>query len=177
MQVSPPPPQAATAPTTRGYCQRCGQELGVNEKMRGLTVHEQCPTVATTAAREVAAVQMGAAPPATPIVAPQVTGGRRAMFCQNCGSELAQHGGFCPGCGAGVGPARPQLGWQIAVSIICSVIALALLPPLFGAIGAIIGVYVLLKGEKTVGTMLIVAGIAAAMVGMTLSYAVWSSLR
>jgi len=27
-----------------GYCEVCGQELGVNEKLRGLTVHERCPS-------------------------------------------------------------------------------------------------------------------------------------
>lgn len=32
------------AQTRPGYCERCGQELGVDEKMRGLTVHERCPS-------------------------------------------------------------------------------------------------------------------------------------
>jgi hypothetical protein len=26
-----------------GYCEVCGQELGVNEKMRGLSAHQKCP--------------------------------------------------------------------------------------------------------------------------------------
>jgi ribosomal protein L40E len=41
--ASEPGPQAALK---RGYCGRCGQELGVNEKVRGFTVHEKCPALA-----------------------------------------------------------------------------------------------------------------------------------
>jgi hypothetical protein len=36
----------------RGYCKRCGQELGVNEKVRGLTVHVKCPTPTPSAPPE-----------------------------------------------------------------------------------------------------------------------------
>ena len=66
-------------------------------------------------------------------------------------------------------PAQPKLGWQIAGSILSSLIAVLLLPPIFGAIGAILGGYVFVKGQKTTGLALIVAGVAAAIIGMLLA--------
>jgi hypothetical protein len=56
-----------------------------------------------------------------------------------------------------------------------SLIAVLLLPPIFGAIGAILGGYVFVKGQKTTGLALIVAGVAAAIIGMLLAAIALSS--
>jgi hypothetical protein len=52
--VSAPPPKAAIR---RGYCELCGQELGVNEKMRGLAAHENCRTRVSEAPPRAPAVE------------------------------------------------------------------------------------------------------------------------
>jgi hypothetical protein len=72
-------------------------------------------------------------------------------------------------------PAQPRLGWHIGGSILSSLIAVLLLPPIFGVIGAILGGYVFAKGQKTVGLALIVAGVAAAIIGMVLAAIALSS--
>ena len=85
---------AATAPAapdasvggsspTRGHCQRCGQELGVDEKLRGLTVHQSCPTPVVEA------------PAAAPAQAGQVC-------CKECGTSMPASSRFCHKCGSAV---------------------------------------------------------------------------
>jgi len=78
------------AATRRGYCQRCGQELGVKEKMRGLTVHERCTelapvTIAASPINEPPEAQPAtiAAPVPAPTPGPKVPG-----RCDLCGEEL-----------------------------------------------------------------------------------------
>jgi predicted amidophosphoribosyltransferase len=88
----------ATAPTapdaavggpspTRGYCDVCGRELGVNEKMRGLTVHEKCPMPAFEA----------------PAAAPAQTS---QMYCSECGTSIPASSRFCHKCGSAVAAAE-----------------------------------------------------------------------
>jgi len=125
MQVRSPPPQAATAPTGRGYCQRCGQELGVNEKMRGLTVHEMCPTPAFGAPGERAAT-------------------------------------------------RPGSG-QTWGSVICSLLALAFLPPLFGAIAIYLAIRVR-RTNKDAGNGLLAMAIVCTLIGMVIGAVTWELL-
>jgi membrane protein DedA with SNARE-associated domain len=72
-------------------------------------------------------------------------------------------------------PAQPKLGWQIGASILSSLIALLFFPPILGAIGAILGGYIFAKGQKTTGLALIVAGVAAAIIGMLLAAIALSS--
>jgi membrane protein DedA with SNARE-associated domain len=72
-------------------------------------------------------------------------------------------------------PTQPKLGWQIGGSILSSLIAVLFFPPIFGAIGAILGGYVFAKGQKTMGLALIVAGVAAAIIGMLLAVIALSS--
>jgi len=72
------------AATRRGYCQRCGQELGVDEKMRGLAAHERCPAPATdTVGGDRSAATAPAAPDAR-VGGPSPTRG----YCEVCGQEL-----------------------------------------------------------------------------------------
>lgn len=62
--VVPPAAQPTGANRARpGYCERCGRELGVNEKLRGLTAHEQCPAPVTQAPAAARPVSM--TPPAS----------------------------------------------------------------------------------------------------------------
>jgi len=95
--IAPPPPDAdvASPSVTRGYCGRCGQELGVNEKMMGLTAHEVCPMPVSEApapatAPATDAVETGASVPAVP-PAPDAAEGSpsiRRGYCNVCGQEL-----------------------------------------------------------------------------------------
>jgi RNA polymerase subunit RPABC4/transcription elongation factor Spt4 len=88
----------ATAPTapdaavggpspTRGYCGVCGQELGVNEKIRGLTRHERCAMPAFEA----------------PAAAPAQTS---QMYCSECGTSIPASSRFCHKCGSAVAAAE-----------------------------------------------------------------------
>ena len=56
-----------------------------------------------------------------------------------------------------------------------SLIALLFFPVIFGAIGAILGGYVFVKGQKTTGVALIVAGVAVAIIGMVFAAIALSS--
>jgi len=56
-----------------------------------------------------------------------------------------------------------------------SLMALLFFPAIFGLIGAILGGYVFAKGQKTIGSALIVAGVAAAIIGMLLAAIALSS--
>ena len=88
-----PNADAVSLSPRRGYCERCGQELGVNEKMRGLTVHERCPTPAPeapAAAPAADAVETGPSVPAVP-PAPDAAVGSPSTgrgYCGRCGQEL-----------------------------------------------------------------------------------------
>lgn len=64
-QVSSPVSQAASAHTLRGYRERRGQGIGVNEKIRPLTIHEVCSTP-TPAAPPQALAAEGEGPPPAP---------------------------------------------------------------------------------------------------------------
>jgi hypothetical protein len=89
---------AASKPTSetairRGYCQRCGQELGVDEKVRGLAIHERCPApiveapAATPATDTIGGDRSAATAPAAPdasVGGPSPTRG----YCEVCGQEL-----------------------------------------------------------------------------------------
>jgi hypothetical protein len=87
-----PPEAAATSPPVqRGYCERCGQELGVNEKMMGLTAHQRCPTPASeapTSALPTEAVETTKSTtspgPDAAVARPSITRG----YCNVCGQEL-----------------------------------------------------------------------------------------
>jgi hypothetical protein len=231
-QVSSAVPQELSGESSRGYSERCGQELGVNEKMRGLTVHDGCPTPGPEAPPQaVASEGEGAASPISTAhlpagaettgermgalaKAPIAPGGqeRKAMFCHNCGARATEESLFCSRCGARVlleaeyaptatamqrrtptygqqyarvatqaSPAAEavsgsqRFGWHIAASIVSSVIALLFFPPIFGAIGAILGGYIFAKGEKAIGLALIVVGVAAAVIGLLIAALVLSS--
>ena len=69
-----------------GHCERCGQELGVNEKLRSLTAHEVCP------------MPVAEAPAAAPVQASQV-------YCSECGTLLPASSRFCHKCGSAVAAA------------------------------------------------------------------------
>ena len=84
---------APKAPLKRGYCDLCGQELGVNEKMRGLTAHDRCPTPAAEApasAPTTDAVETGATASTAPAAPDAAVGSpsTRRGYCDVCGQEL-----------------------------------------------------------------------------------------
>lgn len=81
------------APLKRGYCDLCGQELEVNEKLRGLTTHQRCPTPAPEApasAPNTDAVEMKTSAPAVPLTPDEAVGSAstRRGYCDLCGREL-----------------------------------------------------------------------------------------
>ena len=86
---------APRAPLKRGYCDLCRQELGVNEKMMGLTAHEVCPMPVSEApapatAPATDAVETAASVPAVP-PAPDADEGSSSIrrgYCDVCGQEL-----------------------------------------------------------------------------------------
>jgi hypothetical protein len=79
----PPAPDAAEGSPSirRGYCDVCGQELGVNEKMRALTVHQRCP------------MPVAEAPAAALAQASQV-------YCKECKTPMPASSRFCHKCGS-----------------------------------------------------------------------------
>ena len=123
---------------------------------------------------------------------------REGSFCSGCGASLLSDAQYPPG-GATMresapglrqpnvfpdtrtplvcrdAPVPPKLGWQIGGSILSSLIALLFFPVIFGAIGAILGGYVFVKGQKTTGVALIVAGVAVAIIGMVFAAIALSS--
>jgi len=112
--VSAPAPRAATR---RGHCERCGQELGVNEKMRGLTAHGNCPS------------RVSEAPP-------------RAPAAEEKGAESRVHHGSAAGASGGpqaAAQSRPR--WRLRLART----GLKWLPTLGGAVvgGALLVLYVL----------------------------------
>ncbi|HET8943547.1 MAG TPA: hypothetical protein VFO59_02075 [Dehalococcoidia bacterium] len=72
------------------------------------------------------------------------------MFCARCGSHLGESAGFCNSCGtpaaggvspggAAYGPATDSSTALVIGAIVCSVLALVLLPPVLGGLGIWLG--------------------------------------
>ena len=62
------------------------------------------------------------------------------------------------------------------IGIVCGVIALLFIPPLFGIAGVVLGVVARSKGER-LGTIAIIVAAIGLVVGMILGYVVFSASR
>ncbi len=58
---------------------------------------------------------------------------------------------------------------QGIIGIVCAVIALLLLPPVFGAAGIIFGVIAMNKGQKTLGLIAVILSAIFLVIGLILS--------
>ena len=65
---------------------------------------------------------------------------------------------------------------QGIIGIVCAVIAIALLPPLFGVAGIILGVLALKKGEKNLGLIAIILSAVFMVIGIILGIVVNGAL-
>lgn len=111
------------------------------------------------------------------------------MYCSNCGNKIDEEVKFCPFCGASQvmsndgsstmnelktnidngkqsGNLYRVIGW---VSVAFS---LFFLPPLLGAVSVIMG-YLYRDHEEKQGTIIMIAGVAAAIFGMLLGSATY----
>jgi len=113
------------------------------------------------------------------------------MYCSNCGSKIDKGTKFCPSCGASqdvnnessAGSAANELKTNIdsgkssgnlykIIGWVSIVISLFFLPPLFGAASVIMG-YLYRDHEEKQGTIIMIAGVAAAIFGMLLGTATY----
>jgi len=124
----------------------------------------------------------------TATVARPPTNGVNTRFCRECGTGLSLQARFCSGCGTPVQvhtalcsvPAAPPVASyslesrprsvtpHIWGAIICSIVAVFLLPPVFGGIAIFLG-YKVRKQNADLGTALMVVAGGAAVLGMILS--------
>ena len=99
--------------------------------------------------------------------------------CTSCGAPLMDNAQFCPTCGANVAsvsassqPVNRPVGWMIA-SIICSVLAIGAVPPLFGGLAIFFG-YQAYKRDAGIGRVCMAIGGVALIVGFV-SGALWGA--
>lgn len=118
------------------------------------------------------------------------------MYCRNCGSQMEESAKFCPSCGASQGKeatfnlsqasdsvdkvvneAKIQIsnGKQsgklyMVIGWVSVVISLWFIPVLFGAVAVIMG-YLYRSYDEKHGTILMIAGVAGAILGMLLGVA------
>ena len=76
---------------------------------------------------------------------------------------------------AEIAPEHPGRAQGI-IGIVCAVISLALLPPLFGIAGIILGTLALKKGQRNLGLIAIILSAVFMVIGMIVGVAVSSTL-
>ena len=107
------------------------------------------------------------------------------MFCARCGSQIDASASMCTGCGAPVvggispggaayGPSTETSTGLVIGSIICSLLALAFLPPLFGGIGLWLGSKVKKTNEGLGNGLMWCAGVCM-VIGMILGALIFLS--
>lgn len=111
----------------------------------------------------------------------------QANYCARCGSKVEQQANkFCTNCGNSLVQSlhrehvvqdtikANEKGNPTAFIVggwICCVVSLLFIPVLFGAAGVILGYLLTTKGEKTHGTIMVIASIACGIFGMLLGAA------
>jgi ribosomal protein S14 len=93
-------PESPPGPKVPGRCDLCGEELGVNEKLRGLAAHERCAEPAPVVIATSAASQSPEAQPVT--IAPSARAPAQAaqVYCTECGTPMPASSRFCHKCGS-----------------------------------------------------------------------------
>jgi hypothetical protein len=105
-------------------------------------------------------------------------------FCSKCGKENPPDALFCNACGAGLagGTATQLIDQQVPaattqktdmtavaiVGIVCAIISLLFLPPVFGIIAIVLGGYTLSKcpeNQKTLGWITVILGAVFMVIG------------
>lgn len=94
--------------------------------------------------------------------------------CPECGSDLRDNAANCANCGYRVQEQRAGLGFSIA-AIICGLIAIFLLPYVFGLIGIVLGIVARSRGERW-STWAIAVPIVGFLVGMALIFLVFRAI-
>jgi len=102
-------------------------------------------------------------------------------YCEKCGAEVSENSNFCNVCGTSLNKSSQLssintqqahqnnhvyavLGW-----VFCG-IAILFIPIIFGA-GAVVFGYLYRKIDETHGTIIMIAGVACAIIGMLLGMA------
>lgn len=114
------------------------------------------------------------------------------MYCKNCGKEIDEGVKFCPSCGVSqknrqahteqispkieksIGEFKEQIAkgklngkLYMIIGWVSVVISLLFIPVLFGAVGVVMG-YLYRDHDEKHGTILMIAGVTGALLGMLL---------
>lgn len=112
------------------------------------------------------------------------------MYCSKCGNQIKKEWKHCPKCGAELSPSsvkevetekapaqeaqsKPEPNLWIFLGIVFALIALFLLPPLFGGLGVYFGYRAKQAGSEGGGIAIMVVSAACMLLGMLIGATTW----